>query len=128
VDLVIECDEMWSYVCSKENQVYIWLAMDRNTRKIVGVHLGDRTRKDAEKLWESLPEEYRNFAKSYTDFWQSYRQVIPEERHCPSSKESGEINYIERFNNTLRQRCSRLVRKTLSYSKNFGSSVAIMHN
>ncbi|PSP26464.1 MAG: IS1 family transposase, partial [Cyanobacteria bacterium SW_8_48_13] len=26
---------------------------------------------------------------------------------------------IERFNNTLRQRCSRLVRKGLSFSKNF---------
>jgi IS1 family transposase len=26
-------------------------------------------------------------------------------------------NYIERFNNTMRQRISRLVRKTLSFSK-----------
>jgi len=31
---------------------------------------------------------------------------------------SGLTSYIERFNNTLRQRCSRLVRKTLSFSKN----------
>jgi len=32
-------------------------------------------------------------------------------------KGSGKTNYIERFNCTLRQRVSRLVRKTLSFSK-----------
>lgn len=32
-------------------------------------------------------------------------------------KESGLTSYIERLNNTLRQRISRLVRKTLSFSK-----------
>ena len=31
--------------------------------------------------------------------------------------ESGLTSYIERFNNTLRQRVSRLVRETLSFSK-----------
>ncbi|MEG4589258.1 IS1 family transposase, partial [Microcoleus sp. MOSTC5] len=29
----------------------------------------------------------------------------------------GKTNHIERFNNTLRQRVCRLVRKTLSFSK-----------
>jgi IS1 family transposase len=32
-------------------------------------------------------------------------------------KDSGKTSYIERFNNTLRQRVGRLVRKTLSLSK-----------
>ena len=32
-------------------------------------------------------------------------------------KESGKTSYIERLNNTLRQRISRLVRKSLSFSK-----------
>jgi hypothetical protein len=30
---------------------------------------------------------------------------------------ASKINYIERFNNTLRQRVSRLVREALSFSK-----------
>ena len=34
-----------------------------------------------------------------------------------TEKGRGETNHIERFNNTLRQRVSRLVRKTLSFSK-----------
>ena len=33
------------------------------------------------------------------------------------SKETGQTAHIERLNNTLRQRMSRLVRKTLSFSK-----------
>lgn len=32
-------------------------------------------------------------------------------------KESGQTNHVECFNNTLRQRLGRLVRKTLSFSK-----------
>jgi len=32
--LIIECDEMWSFVKGKKNEVYIWLAIDRDTRKL----------------------------------------------------------------------------------------------
>ena len=56
--LIIECDEMWSFVLSKYNEVYIWLAIDRDTREIVGCFVGNRTRKSARKLWASLPKEY----------------------------------------------------------------------
>ena len=34
--LIIECDEMWSFVSSKANKLYIWLAIDRVTREIIG--------------------------------------------------------------------------------------------
>ena len=54
---------------------------------------------------------------AYTDFWEAYDTVIPAQRHRPVYKDSGETNHIERFNNTLRQRISRLVRETLSFSK-----------
>jgi transposase-like protein len=57
--LLIECDEMWSFVDSKKNEVYIWLAIERRQGKIVGCFVGDRTRKSARKLWASLPEIYQ---------------------------------------------------------------------
>lgn len=119
VDLVIECDELWSFVKSKVNAIYIWLAIDRKTRQIVAVHLGDRSRESAEEFWKSLPQNDRDNATVYTDLWTSYQQVIPARQHQPCLKDSGETNHIERLNNTLRQRCSRLVRKTLSFSKSF---------
>ena len=39
------------------------------------------------------------------------------ERHRTVGKETGQASYIERFNNTLQQRVSRLVKKILSFSK-----------
>lgn len=121
--LTIECDELWSFVFSKINKVYIWLAIDRKTREIVGCYVGDRTAKSAQKLWESLPGVYRQCAVCYTDFWKAYESVLPSKRHRPVGKESGETNHIERLNNTFRQRISRLVRKSLSFSKKMDNHI-----
>jgi len=116
--LTIECDELWSFVFSKENKFYVWLAIDRTTRDIVGCYIGDRSRASAKKLWASLPAVYRQCAVAYTDFWVSYEKVIPSKRHRAVGKETGQTNHVERLNNTFRQRISRLVRKSLSFSKN----------
>ena len=115
--LTIQCDEMWSFVGKRDNKQWVWLALDRNTREIVGVHVGDRSADSAQSLWDSLPTLYQQHAISYTDFWEAYQTVFPKARHHAVGKESGKTNHIERFNCTLRQRISRLVRKTLSFSK-----------
>ncbi|WP_317110610.1 IS1 family transposase [Chroococcidiopsis sp. SAG 2025] len=120
--LVIECDELWSFVDCQKNEVYIWLAIDCNSRKIVGCFVGDRTRKSACKLWASLPEVYQQCA-AYTDFWQAYQTVIPPKRHRAVGKETGLTNHIERLNNTFRQRVSRLVRESLSFSKKLNNHI-----
>lgn len=115
--LTIECDEAWSFVNCKAHKQWIWLALDANTREIVGTYIGNRSRESALKLWHSLPPVYRQCAVCYTDFWDAYQGVIPVIRHKAVGKDSGKTNHIERFNNTMRQRISRLVRKTLSFSK-----------
>ena len=115
--LTVECDEMWSFVGNKNNKQWIWLAIDRNTREIIGVYVGSRDRVGAQALWDSLPPVYRQCAVCYTDFWSAYKTVIPKKRHKAVGKETGQTNHIERFNNTMRQRISRLVRSTLSFSK-----------
>ena len=114
---------MWSFVGNKGNKQWIWLALDRDSREIVGVYVGDRRRKGARKLWQSLPPNYRQCAVCYSDFWEAYEQVIPSKRHRAVGKETGKTNYIERFNCTLRQRVSRLVRKTLSFSKKLNNHI-----
>jgi IS1 family transposase len=115
--LTIECDELWSFVERKENKQWLWLAKDVASKEIVGVFLGSRDREGAQGLWESLPAVYRQCAVCYTDFWAAYEEVLPSKRHQSVGKDSGKTSHIERFNNTLRQRISRLVRKTLSFSK-----------
>ncbi len=121
--LTIECDEMWSFVDSKEKEYYIWLAIDRETREIVGCFVGDRTRKAARQLWASLPDIYQQCAVAYTDFWQAYKTVIPSERHRAVGKETGLTNHVERLNNTFRQRVARLVRASLSFSKKLNNHI-----
>jgi IS1 family transposase/transposase-like protein len=115
--LIIQCDEMWSFVGNKGNKQWIWLAIDGFTKEIVGVYIGQRDQTGAQGLWDSLPAVYRQCAVSYTDLWTAYGIVFPQKRHRAVGKDTGQTNYIERFNNTMRQRISRLGRKTLSFSK-----------
>ncbi len=108
---------MSSFVGFKGNKQWIWLALDVSTREIVGVYIGSRNSNGAKELWKSLPAVYRQCAVCYTDFWSAYRTVFPEKRHKAVGKETGKTSGIERFNNTMRQRISRLGRKVLSFSK-----------
>jgi len=111
-------DELWSFSGSKDHKIWIWLAINRDTRQIAGIAFGDRSDSTCLKLWQSLPSDYRKRAVIYTDYWESYANILPSKRLRQVGKESGETAHIERFNNTLRQRCPRLARKTLSFSKN----------
>ena len=101
----------------KQEKQWVWIAKDRNTGYIVGLYIGSRGIEGAQGLWNSLPRDYQELADFYTDFWEAYKAVLPESRHYAVGKESGKTNHVERYNCTLRQRISRLVRKTLSFSK-----------
>ena len=93
-----------------------WLALCRSTRQVVAYYIGDRSEQSCSGLWERVPEAYRS-GYCHGDFWKAYQEVIPEERHEAVGKESGQTAHVERWNNTLRQRLSRFVRKSLSFSK-----------
>jgi IS1 transposase len=49
--------------------------------------------------------------------------VIPAAQHRAISKLARKTNHLERFNNTLRQRVSRLVREALSFSKKLANHI-----
>jgi insertion element IS1 protein InsB len=115
--LEAEADEMWSFVEKKANKQWLWIAMDATTRQIIAFHVGDRSRDSAKELWANIPEAYREQATFHTDRYEAYKGVIPAARHRAITKKARNTNHIERFNNTLRQRVSRLVRETLSFSK-----------
>ena len=115
---ILEIDELWSFVHHKGQKVWIWRAFERQTGNIVGIAFGDRSVETGRALWQSLPADYRKRAVISTDEHKRYPCFLPKKRHRPSKKGSGKTNRIERFNNTLRQRCANLVWKTLSFSKN----------
>lgn len=128
--LIVEMDEMWSFFSKdfskKSNKAWIWLALDAETREVVGAYVGNRSAQSARRLWESLPGVYRQCAVCYTDYWEAYEAVLPSKRHRAVGKESGRTNHIERFNNTVRQRVSRLVRKTLSFPKKLENHIGAL--
>jgi insertion element IS1 protein InsB len=112
-----EADEMWSFVQKKANKQWIWIAMDATTRQIIAFHVGDRSHTSGKALWDDIPAVYREHAIFHTDQYEVYKGVIPTAQHRAITKKARKTNHIERFNNTLRQRVSRLVRETLSFSK-----------
>lgn len=126
--LTVQMDELWSFVDDKGQEQWVWLAIDVQTREIVGCHIGDRSGASAQALWASLPAVYRQCAVCYTDFWSAYPVALPRKRHRAVGKETGKTIYIERFNNTLRQRASRLVRKTLSFSRKLANHIGAIWN
>ncbi|WP_448380920.1 IS1 family transposase [Gloeomargarita sp.] len=127
-ELELEWDEVWSFMGSKQNPQWLWLALEKTMRLIVAACIGDRSIETAKKLWRRLPRVWRNQAKFYTDFWQAYREVMPLKPHERVSQGRRKTSYIERFNNTLRQRIGRLARKTLSFSKNLENHIGIIFN
>ena len=114
---IVELDELWSFVGNKGKKRWIWIAICRRTRKIIAFAIGDRSEKTARTLWRNIPESYQKEAFFYSDFWDAYAKVCPKNRYQAVGKDSGETNHVERWNNTLRQRVGRFVRKSLSFSK-----------
>ncbi|GGL78390.1 hypothetical protein GCM10010840_15320 [Deinococcus aerolatus] len=109
--LVLECDELCTFVMRHTHQLWIWLAMDRHTRKIVSCFMGRRDAISAFGLWEGLPTPYLD-AVCHTDRLGAYKSVVFGALH-----RIGGTQHMERFNATLRVRLAHLVRKTLSFSR-----------
>ncbi len=47
-------------------------------------------------LWNKIPTSYKG-GLCPTDFYASYKSVLPKEQHPPGAKKEGRTNHIERF-------------------------------
>ena len=111
----LEADELWSFVGAKDCKEWIWLAIERHTRLIVGYHIGARNEEGALGLKLSIDPDLLQRSLVFTDDFPSYSTVFPKGQLEQNGKK--QTTKMERFNNTIRQRCSRLVRLALSFSK-----------
>lgn len=57
--VVLEADELWSYVETKKNPQWLWLIMHSRTRQVVAMEVGSRDRKTAERLFFKLPDSLK---------------------------------------------------------------------
>ena len=114
-------DEMWTFVGRKRRKVWLWLAVERASRRIVAWVLGNRGTATCRRLWAALPARYRRHCWYHTDEWPAYVAVLPP--HAHRRDEAGQTNVVEALNCSLRQRCGVLVRKSCSFSESL-----TMHN
>lgn len=56
---VLEGDEMWSFVGSKDNDQWLWLVMHSATRQILAFHVGKRNKASGEALMAKLPADLK---------------------------------------------------------------------
>ena len=110
-------DELWTFVGRRKHKGWLWLAVERASRRIVGWVLGCRGAATARRLFDCLPACYQHYTRYYTDEWEADAAVLPAAAHRPSPKGSGRTSIVEALNCSLRQRCGVLVRKSCSFSK-----------
>jgi insertion element IS1 protein InsB len=119
-----EMDEMWSYVGSKKNRVWLWHAIDHKTGDILAYTFGGQAEEVLHELLDLLEEEF-SIQKCYTDGNLIYAKVItplsvyPDEAERRETHEVGKKNTqkIERVHLSLRTWVKRLARKTICFSR-----------
>jgi len=112
----VEADEMWSFVQNKENQRWLWYAIDHNTREILAYVFGERELNGKNEAFSELKTLLEPFGITtfFTDGLSTYEDNLKDFNHIVGKKNT---QHIERKNLTLRTRIKRLCRKTICYSK-----------
>ena len=107
-----EADEMWSFVGKKDNQRWLWHAVDHRSGVVLAYVLESHEDKAFLQL-KALLEPF-GITRFYTDDWGAYRRHLSPDQH-----EIGKRNTqkIERKHLTLRTRIKRLARRTICFSK-----------
>ena len=85
----VQLDEMWTFVGSKANKQWLWLALNPANRQIVAFHLGSRSSADALLFYEKIPDVFKGGAGFFSDYWQAYVDVFKEDNHFGVGKDSG---------------------------------------
>lgn len=103
----VEMDEL---CISKKHNVWLWTAVSRQTSQILAYIVSDRTYDNVKQLRSALPEAYKR-RWIYTDGYAAYAERLPASRHRVCVKSDGGTSVAEGVNNSLRHRCSFLVRR-----------------
>ena len=109
----VEMDEL---CISRKHKLWLWTAVSRYTGQILTYCIADRTYKNAGYLRDSLPAAWQK-RRIYSDRYGAYAAYLAPSRHIPSrhipsDKGEGKTSVVEGVNNSLRHRCSLLVRRT----------------
>ena len=79
-DDILELDEMWTFVQKRENKQWLWLALYRRTKQIVGYYLGDRDIKACQAFKANIAPAYQNLITK-SDMWKAYNKTFDSRLH-----------------------------------------------
>lgn len=105
---VVEFDEL---CIRKSPSLWLWIAISRLTKLVLGFAIGGRTDEMLKLAWSDVPEEYRDKPVA-TDYWDSYARFFSTEQHRPCEKGSGETSIVEGHNTKWRHRHPGLTRRS----------------
>lgn len=71
-----EADEIWSFVGAKDCKEWVWLAIERRSRLVVGFHIGGRDEEGALGLKLSINPELLDKTLIFADDFPSYQSVF----------------------------------------------------
>jgi IS1 family transposase len=83
---MVEVDEMHSYIGSKKNSCWIWIAVDRYGKRFLNFVIGDRSNKTAKKFWKTINHHEMKYIAS--DYWKPYESIIPKESKIDGAQQS----------------------------------------
>ena len=112
LDPEAELDEMWSFVQSKQQQRWLWQAVDHVTGEVLAYVLD--THEDTAFLKLKAMLSPNGCQRFYTDGWGAYQRHLDEKQHTIGKRYTQKI---ERKHLTYRTRIKRLARKTICFSK-----------
>ena len=90
-------DEVWTYLLSKKNVLWLWYAFDPHTKKVLSWVFGEAKNRNLKKDFLQLKDF--NIRYFCTDKFSGFKSVIPYNKHIPSKKFT---QSIERNNLTVR--------------------------
>lgn len=108
----IEIDEVFFYVGRKKRKRWLWLAVCRESKRILAHQIGKRDRPTVRKLLEKISGI--ECLCYYTDAHLSYTGLFPKGKH----KQSKKYTYtVEGINSAIRHYLARFRRRSKCYSK-----------
>jgi insertion element IS1 protein InsB len=107
-----EIDELRTFIGNKKHPCWICLAMQVETRSIVAISIGHRSKRKLSQVVQTVLHAQPQ--RILTDGLVIYRNLIPSAIHIVKGHCT---NHIERFNLSLRTSLKRLSRKTICYSR-----------
>lgn len=108
----IEIDELYFYLKTKKKKHWLWLAICRESKRILAFQIGGRGKVTLQKLMYKIePIQCERF---YTDEHGPFKAVLSKEKHrC----RAGVTNTIEGINSAIRHYLARFRRRGKCYTK-----------